>query len=52
MLSPTNDRPTSTKYFIKKDSAIDILQEVHHVLHKKKKLLWEVVYEENFNIPD
>ena len=30
--------------FLKKDSAIDILQETFHVLNKKKKFLWEIVF--------
>ena len=30
--------------FLKTDSAIDILQETFHVLNKKKKFLWEIVF--------
>ena len=29
---------------LKPDSAIDILQETFHVLNKKKKFLWEIVF--------
>ena len=42
-LWPTKHRPSSTNIFLKPDSAIDILQEIFHALHKKKSF-YEKLY--------